>query len=500
MVNCNLVTLDVSPREPYEMSSLQVTCYVNRDRNDFKVYDYKNILTLELWKDDHVIARHDQIVDPELRNSTRVFTQSSVSFPPDSLFVGYLGLHFVPAIRKDTGNYQCIFNSTIDNSQFNKTVYRSEPYLITVRYYPDPICSPAVNVNKGAETTVSCSVLEGTNVPVKVEWTMSANAVNLTAVSNESIVRENGSLTSNLTVVTADADINGELTCEISNTYVSKTCSIPIKTIWPSLSVNPGELVADIGSDATFTCMFQFLVNDEATWEWHTTPPIESSRSVLLADTLTIRELGENDNETTITCFALFSERWLKADAKLFVRDGRRNNLTTEGIMHTSDGDQSSGWKTGFSVVFIIMIAAVGAAAFFFWKLGKSFTCMQWINDIVTAETPMGQKPKSAVQTNTSGETYMDLQKPAEVNMSNTKSNFPQQNVPGDTYMDLRESTESKMSNKKETYRGEVNDVYENEGTEENSADSIYDYAENEDEEEQVYTNEKVIVSRYKQR
>ena len=281
----------------------------------------------------------------------------------------------------------------------------------------------------------------------------------------------------------------------VSNRYVYKTCSIPIKTIWPSLSVNHDELVADVDSEATFTCTFQFLLNYETIWEWHTTPPIELSRGVSSTNTFTVRKVLAKDNGTTISCFALFRERWFQAETKLFVRDGSISYPTTEEFEQTLVGGyQSTGWIAAFSIVLIVMIAAIGTAAFFFCKFHKSYTLSN------NNDTQIGHIPKSAVQLDTSGGTYMELQKPAaEAKMSDAKHSF-QQNPSGETYTDLRKPEELKMSDKKETNR-EVNDyLYENEGAGGKPDDSIYDYAENDEEEEQLYTNDKVIVSRYNKR
>ena len=163
--------------------------------------------TLSLMKDGNILTRNHSIVDPYLQNRPDVsFDYGPIGNTPS------LSLSVLSVARNDTGNYQCLYSET-DLHVGNTTVYRSNSLFVMVRYYPDPTCSPAVNILKGAEVTVSCSIFEGTNELVNQQWIASANEVNFTAVSNEVIVREIGFVTSNLTLITEYADINSELTC-----------------------------------------------------------------------------------------------------------------------------------------------------------------------------------------------------------------------------------------------------------------------------------------------
>ena len=396
---------------------------------------FQSNTTSAILKDDIILAS-GIVVDENFENRPGTFLNAN----PSSIDLGFF------AERSDEGMYKCcVYNG---NPLQVTPVSCSDSRQLNIAFLSYPLCKPAENlrIHCGEEAILSC--LSDGKPPVTLKWSGTKNYVNSTSLGNEIITTLGGNVTSGLILNTTDEDINNIFTCTASNDYFERTCQITVKTVWPILTISPNEIVTNVNESVEFTCS---AIDFNPNWEWDTKPALSSSRVTISANVFRFTEVTLADNDTVINCYGLSENRWFHASAVLFVRT---DSSSTGETTSKQAGDNAVGWKAGFTIVFIIMVALIAVIVFLARKLCDTAT-----TSAIAVHHP--KDPAASKQADPSEEAYTELQKPAEGKKVG--------------YSELMIKTGSSEQNLKNDFVYEVDVVAE----EQENPDEIYDYAEN---------------------
>ena len=338
---CQAVYIDyffVSPTHPVEGDSVTFEC------SSYSYYAKYGIPNMIWSKDGHELTKNDVFLDEEFRSGTdsrlRWSRYGSV-------------LTIMNVSRNDSGTYKCSLHDSGTDG-----LVRDERYShVEVLYYPSneyPICAVQANLSS---TTVTCTSEIG-NPAVFLHWVVESKLINdYLPVTNEA----NGHVGSKFAiknVLIRSADV---FTCTVisSEFTLSRSCTLHGSEMLHAY-ILPSHMIVNASSAAEFTCQTNFK---PIKWFWTTEPPIRLSRQLISDFHLRIEPVLAEDNGMLISCYALFEDRWLKANATLAVlshnHDNRGASIATP-ITDTSSHENSNiVWIAVFGVSLIALIISV---------------------------------------------------------------------------------------------------------------------------------------------
>ena len=258
-----------------------------------------------------------------------------IRFRNDNTIETSIGIN--PVLRTDSGGYGCL---VFDNNDIRLTELRQR--FVYVNFYPR--CTPAIQrIYLGGQTTLRC-VSEVGNPPVSLRWRSENEALNKSIIqSQETVIVQDGFITSDLQLVTTSTDISDEYTCEIySPTFFLqlRTCFISLRMTWPHPVVTLDPIQAHVNSSGgyvEFSCRIHSglaSLNTSETWDWYTEPPLDQSKVLSDGSGLQIGNVETSDNGTVIFCLALFDGQWFQSTGGILYVD--EEQPTTQTILSST--------------------------------------------------------------------------------------------------------------------------------------------------------------------
>ena len=324
------------PSTSKQGSPVTLTCSAGSDRNLIGEY-------LLAWsKNGRFITIKDQLVDPTLnRSDVETLYQVRLSSLNNIIVSDIL---FQSVHKTDAGVYECgLYGS--DPRDGPSVAAASRSGLLDVLYYPSkpfPLCQPRYvryHLRYHRPVTLVCTSEIG-NPPIQFLWSKTTNdqkssktLLAIERLGNNTISSEltlNDSIIGNQNSVFTCMTINSESFPESGS-----SCSINVNVVIPfRVSIYPNEVRTLVGETANFKCRVQNRMygrsgtdkdsNSEedksgTDIQWSTEPPMmNSSRIIIVDNTLQVKDLREADNGTVVSCYALFEDRWFESRSILY--------------------------------------------------------------------------------------------------------------------------------------------------------------------------------------
>ena len=211
------------------------------------------------------------------------------------------------------------------------------------------MCTVKANVTT---TNFACTSEVG-NPAVSLHWMVESEMItNYLPISYE----DDGHVKSELAIKNWQIRSADVFTCSVNSSEfnVLRNCSLYGNEIFHAHIVPP-SLTVKTSSAAEFTCQTNVEPID---WFWKTKPQITQSRQHSSASQLRIEPVLAEDNGSSVSCYALFEDRWLLANAELTVSSNSLGNLSPRsGSEHL--GNSSLPWIALFVVALIALVISV---------------------------------------------------------------------------------------------------------------------------------------------
>ena len=332
----------VYPTNPKEGDTVTFICR--------SIYAY--ILNFEIiWsKNGNELTKNDIFVDDGFGNRTNTNVE---------WFRDEIQLTIDNVSRSDSGVYTCSLYQSLEyyydrySSDYLK-LPRDEwsPFDVDVSYYPStkfPMC--AVKSNQTSTDFVCTSEIG--NPGVSLHWIVESELITdyLPVLHKDDEHVESEFAIKNWQIRSTDV-----FTCTVNSSefYVLRNCSLHGNNIFHAYIVPP-SLTVKTPDAAKFTCQTNV---EPINWFWKTEPQIKQSRQHLSTSQLRIEPVIAEDNGTSVSCYALFEDRWLQAHAELTVLS---NSLGKSSPRSGSEhqGNPSLPWVVLFVVALIAFAISV---------------------------------------------------------------------------------------------------------------------------------------------
>ena len=479
---CQCINIDVFtvPPSSKEGSVARLECSANVNSGNLLLFiPIGRENGLIAWsKDGQLIAVADQKVNT-LKNRTDVILSANrrtISGLDKNNILIETAIVFQSVQKTDAGVYECgLYESDPRNGSSKALAARDG--MLEVFYYPlepFPLCQPRTvryDLRYQRPVTLKCTSEIG-NPSVQLFWskTIKDQEASLFGIDRQ----ENDTISSELTLNgTVLDDQNSVFTCTIVSESFSESessCSVTVNVVSPfRVSIYPNEVRTFVGETADFRCRVVHKGmyghsgedNDSSSREdkdsteiqWSTDPRmLNSSRIIIVNNTLQVKDVQESENGTVISCYALFQDRWFEATSILYIYTLDQSSSGAQGF--STSCAAATAWVLSFFISGVLLLITL---VILIWVIFKYRNLKQ----IQSAHFPnLERKPIES-----------ESQQQAEYRELRVQS------VASPTYTDLKTRTDDQVTdaenNEDYTYVDEPNDRE----TRPVSTEELYDYA-----------------------
>ena len=339
---------DVYPTNPREGDTVTFTCE--------SIYAYRTNCEIVWSKNGEELTRNNNFVDADFGNRTD--TRVEWLRYKIELTIGNVS-------RRDTGVYTCsVYRQDFSTYYYNYYSYSSDyfelspdvrPITVNVSYYPNsrfPMCAVRSNLTS---TNLIC-ISETGNPAVFLHWMVVSEMITYYLPM---AYEDDGHLNSEFTIKNWQIRSTDVFTCTVNSSEfsLSRSCSLYGHDIFHAHIVPP-SLTVQASNAAEFTCQANVEPID---WLWKTKPQISQLRQHLSASQLRIEPVIAEDNGTSVSCYALFEDPWLQANAELTVLPNNHDALggLSPGSKSERQGNSNLLWIALFVIVLTALVISV---------------------------------------------------------------------------------------------------------------------------------------------